>query len=98
MTVVELPAREPRPHGPVVMNDLSNLGQCVRCAWVGPPLHEDPTWCPHCNHADLYGPDVMPPPADRVRAALKVVKRPKVARNAPCPCGSGVKAKRCCHA
>lgn len=96
MTVVELPAREPRPHGPVVMNDVSNLGQCVRCAWVGPPLSEDPTWCPRCNHADLYGPDVMVGyvVADHPRP----VPAPKVARNAPCPCGSGVKAKRCCHA
>lgn len=23
-------------------------------------------------------------------------KRTKISRNAPCPCGSGVKAKRCC--
>jgi hypothetical protein len=32
---------------------------------------------------------------DRGSAPLKA--RPKVGRNAPCPCGSGKKAKNCCQ-
>lgn len=101
----------PREGGMVVMNDVSNLGQCCRCGWIGPPLKQDAsgplprrggrtrrwparaisTLCPVCNVDALH-----PKPAPAT-AMLRQASKPKVARNAPCPCGSGKKAKKCCH-
>lgn len=43
------------------------------------------------------GPRIVPAPAGRVRG-VPVTAPPKVSRNAPCPCGSGKKHKKCCGA
>lgn len=66
---------------------------------IGEPDDRRPTqggttelWCPKCQTAPLV--DAMrrshlPPAGVPVRVG------PKVGRNAPCPCGSNIKAKRC---
>jgi uncharacterized protein YecA (UPF0149 family) len=47
---------------------------------------------PHCNHDHDHGHHHHRPMAPVVRGG------PKIGRNDPCPCGSGKKFKKCCHA
>lgn len=60
-------------------------------AVVDDPSHPDHQKIRNSNHDD---PDFSPayPRQEPVRKAA-----PKPQPNAPCPCGSGKKAKRCCH-
>ena len=41
-------------------------------------------------------PPTAPPLVDPILSALCETKHPQVGRNSPCPCGSGIKYKRCC--
>ena len=47
----------------------------------------------------VYAPPVMDwgPTQKRYGKSVKVRTEPKVGRNVPCPCGSGLKSKRCCN-
>ena len=38
----------------------------------------------------------VPPPGNPAPPAGNIARRVKVGRNAPCPCGSGKKFKKCC--
>ena len=63
--------------------ELENLAHCDDCGWTGVPTSVrgvQSDLCPRCH------PDA-PDPTRRVES---------VPRNAPCPCGSGVKFKKCC--
>lgn len=66
------------------------IAGCVRCGWRGVASKADPR-CPNCQAA---------PETDKAWRELERVRAgaPRVSRNAPCPCGSGKKAKKCCHA
>jgi hypothetical protein len=67
------------------------------CGWTGVPTFvggEALSWCPSCEQADLDA---------EFRAILAEVRshaprraEATVGRNAPCPCGSGRKFKKCC--
>lgn len=66
---------------------------CLRCGWRGVPVSAPPEEegavafdhrCPACEIAPL------------VDAEYRALDGPRPARNAPCPCGSGVKFKKCC--
>lgn len=71
---------------------------CCRCGYKGVPTF----WagrlvleCPRCEGADE---DVPPPPPGKhwVIRRRRAREASGVSRNAPCPCGSGVKFKKCC--
>lgn len=76
-------ARQDFPkYGGTVGFDSEGVGFCNSCGWRGVPSVVGEvilTICPRCG----TGSD-DPPPAPA-----------RVPRNAPCPCGSGLKAKRC---
>ncbi|MCC6365046.1 MAG: SEC-C domain-containing protein [Bryobacterales bacterium] len=45
----------------------------------------------------ILGNSVSPPPTDQTQPSTETAPEPHlVPRGAPCPCGSGVKFKRCC--
>lgn len=48
------------------------------------------TFCPVCERDSLEAERAFDAPPEQRRGV-------KVSRNAPCPCGSGRKAKKCCH-
>lgn len=61
----------------------NGIAGCVVCGWRGVPTCDDgarSVRCPCC-----YAPQVDAGEPEPV----------KISRNAPCPCGSGVKAKKC---
>lgn len=77
---------------------LSHLGWLARTDLLDfyPDDHvlaELPAWTPEDSLALLEG-AVAPAPG----TSAPVRRAPKVGRNAPCPCGSGKKFKRCCGA
>lgn len=66
--------------------NANGIAGCTRCGWRGVPSIIDgaaSTFCPSCEGE----------PAPLVKAASPVGRTP---RNAPCPCGSGAKFKKCC--
>jgi hypothetical protein len=80
------PEDVPVSGGMVFIHPATNLGTCGRCGWHGVPLPQNRTWCPKCNHPQLYPPGVMQNTSSGAPG-----------RNDPCDCGSGRKAKKCCH-
>lgn len=88
-----MPPVQQREAGPMIaasergMVDLANRGdndqaRCTRCDWSGVPTYIAGKACTYCPACEEN------PPA---------LTSSKVARNGPCPCGSGRKAKKCCH-
>lgn len=83
--------------------------ECPRCQrvdeqWFGKPdelgidlscvqPHGILRWNPR-----MIGQARLPHEAKPNRWGLASTEVPKVSRNAPCPCGSGLKAKKCCYA
>lgn len=70
---------------------------CTRCGYDGVPSF----WggralleCPRCEHEAFVDP-IPRPPAGCHWAIRRRQERARVPRNAPCPCGSGAKAKKC---
>jgi hypothetical protein len=59
------------------------LAGCTRCGWRGVPAYVNGERSNLC------------PKCEGAPSAERQVK--KVGRNDPCPCGSGKKAKKCCH-
>lgn len=88
------------PAGRLRGKDVWGPSGCWSCGWRGVPTFvrgRPSDICPACRAQD---PGVR---EDRfmARARNRVEGRssgPRVARNQPCPCGSGLKAKKCCHA
>lgn len=68
-------------YGGTVGFDAEGVGFCAGCGWRGAATITDGVISTHCP---VCSPQIEPPEGPR-----------KVPRNAPCPCGSGVKAKRC---
>lgn len=73
-------------------NDGKGIARCTAadCGYEGPPTYLEGKAqrnCPVCEKPDL----------DKIAEEIEHENRPKVARNAPCPCGSGVKGKKCCY-
>lgn len=59
--------------------------------------HDAECGCSECEEPldpDSFLPS--PPPPDPDRALAPFVRGPKIGRNDPCPCGSGLKYKKCC--
>jgi hypothetical protein len=90
----------PEYGGLLFYNTETGLAGCVGCGWTGVPRITDgeftdgqfiSTRCPACEGGDY----------DAEMAALAKVAEvaassaSRVGRNQPCPCGSGMKAKRC---
>jgi hypothetical protein len=93
-------------HGPLGQDGERPLGHVAglvyrhACGWQGvPALGGDAALvCPVCVLAPRT--DAMWESMPRLeRVAPQVLRRAAsgVSRNAPCPCGSGRKAKKCCH-
>lgn len=77
--------------GTIDFNGFGIAG-CVTCGWRGVPTILDgrrQTDCPLCSidHA-----------LERRAMMVAIEGGAKVGRNAPCPCGSGRKFKKCCAA
>lgn len=86
--------------GALTVNCLGVAG-CWKCGWRGVPPQVRAgrrtdvdqrlsTFCPSCERTGLER-------ALRRGIVLKAPTASSVRRNAPCPCGSGKKAKKCCH-
>ena len=54
-------------------------------------IHENPREHAHEHNEDESIEEVTHPPLEPI-----VREEPKVGRNDPCPCGSGLKFKKCC--
>lgn len=68
-------------------NSETGISGCVTCGWRGVPVPHRPDECPACQ---------LGAETDAEYEAL--VEKSKYAgtpRNAPCPCGSGRKWKKC---
>ena len=65
---------------------------------------EEMEWWASFHEEDLPPQRLSPPEAPPEQATVAsyiapqpIVREPKIGRNAPCPCGSGAKYKKCCH-
>lgn len=72
---------------------VDRQGDVVPHPWPGEGEME--TFCPVCEVVEDY--DVRRGLAVDDAGTVRRIEA-KVARNDPCPCGSGRKAKRCCYA
>lgn len=106
-TGVDLPTI-PREGGSLALGGHTAL--CMKCGWRGVPTSVPDAIPPKCWAQDEHGrwfkaprrsegavstfcpPCETAPMVDEEYALLTI---PKVARNAPCPCGSGKKFKKC---
>lgn len=80
--------------------NCNGVAGCGRCGWRGVPTVVDgveSTFCPRCERGPGGPGQVLLPPTPRV-ALRQPPRAGKPSRNAPCPCGSGVKHKKCCGA
>ena len=92
---------EPRGPGSLVHRDDGDgwgPSGCLSCGWRGVPnmtggVPDDR--CPCCE-ADHPSHDVVVPMRRRPGPPSVSVGKKRAGRNDPCPCGSGVKHKRCC--
>jgi hypothetical protein len=76
----------------------NGIAGCTRCGWRGVPTIVAgvlSTFCPRCEIAASSHMLCDPPSRPIVKAPPRAGRTP---RNAPCPCGSGVKHKKCCGA
>ncbi len=65
---------------------------------AGPGIPGGPGGMPGAAGSPMPGTPQGPPARARPKPATVVRNQPKVGRNAPCPCGSGKKYKKCCGA
>jgi hypothetical protein len=72
--------------------------EAFRCSIVVPMIRRHEEMFPHIHRLGSRQPSRTPLGGGQARAttSARVQEYPGTARNAPCPCGSGRKYKRCC--
>jgi len=76
----------------------NGIAGCVRCGWRGVPVTRGRLHGRRRDHGDgsYVGHEVIDPVRSTFCPACEPERPERVPRNAPCPCGSGRKAKKCC--
>ena len=92
----------PQYGGSLFFHQETGIAGCPKCGWRGVPTVVEAliqTWCPACLSPNVDREVLMDWADDMLwgyaRPVVRTADPRQVERNRPCPCGSGVKAKRC---
>lgn len=94
----DVPASIDQTHGGMLDFNGNGIAGCTRCGYRGVGSKDDPR-CPVCQGAIETDQLHEALPSSERAGTWNLPRRvaPNVPRNAPCPCGSNRKAKKCCH-